>query len=72
MQEPAALVVQALPAPVPALPLAPALDHPVRVASAALHVPAALHPPARPRARRVLLPEAAADARSIQRPKKAR
>jgi len=62
------------PAHVPVLAHAPALEHLVPVASAALHVQVAhLRLPARPRARRVPHQEAVADARSsIPRPKKAR
>ena len=61
------------PAHVPVLLLALALEHPVLVALADLHVPAALRRPLEMRhVRRAHLPEAVADARSIRRPKKVR
>jgi hypothetical protein len=67
------LVLLALPAHVQALPRAQDLDHHGRVALAALHVQAGpRRQPERPRAQRARLQEAAAVARSIPRPKKAR
>ena len=69
----AATPAPALPA-LPALPRVLALERPVRAASAALPVPAALRlQPARPRVRRAPHPEAeAAVPSNIPRPKKAR
>jgi len=63
----------ALPVHVLDLPRAQGLERPVRVASADLHVPAALRRPLENlrHVRRAPLREAVADARSIQRPKKA-